>query len=272
MGISCEVGDIVFYEIGDPDYKFSKHFIEDMNNRPKNLIYGMLYFDVLVPAKGDTSVVTIYLPQAAASDYRWYKYDDKHGWRDFSRNSAGDGAVFNRNRTQVTLYITDGGAYDDDGTPGVARDPSGLGIAGLWHDEQKGGGGGCFITTSASTGSLMARQIILVIAALSVIVIICLRLKQIRLKALTLLPFVVPGLLLLLAQPAAAKPKKAPEKIQAIMIGDRLVDVAYNLGVVPEAMSVRCSMWPMCKELSTASQVLGCPKCIMACLSTEIRA
>ena len=28
-------------------------------------------------------------------------------------------------------------------------------------------------------------------------------------------------------------------------------------------MSVRCSMWPMCKQLLSASQVLGCPKCIV---------
>jgi ABC-type Fe3+-hydroxamate transport system substrate-binding protein len=46
------------------------------------------------------------------------------------------------------------------------------------------------------------------------------------------------------------------------MIGDRLVDVAFNLGVVPAAMSVRCSLWPMCEHLKTVVQVLGCPKCL----------
>ena len=55
-----------------------------------------------------------------------------------------------------------------------------------------------------------------------------------------------------------------PEKIKAIIIGDRVVDIAYNLGVLPEAMSVRGSLWPMAKQLRTVSQILGCPKCIVA--------
>ncbi len=50
-----------------------------------------------------------------------------------------------------------------------------------------------------------------------------------------------------------------PEKINAIIIGDRVVDIAYNLGVLPKAMSVRGAMWPMAKTLKTGSQILGCP-------------
>jgi hypothetical protein len=53
-----------------------------------------------------------------------------------------------------------------------------------------------------------------------------------------------------------------PEKIKAIIIGDRVVDIAYNLGVLPEAMSVRGSFWPMAKKFKMASQILGCPRCI----------
>ena len=87
--------------------------------------------------------------------------------------------------------------------------------------------------------------------------------KQTVLRNLVLLLIFGLGLLLLFSLPAEAKPKKAPDKIKAIMIGDRLVDVSFNLGVLPEAMSVRCSMWPMCKQLLNASQVLGCPKCIV---------
>ena len=149
-GISLEIGDIVFYEIGDPDYKFSKHFIEDMNKRPKNLIYGMTFFDILVPAEGDTCVLTFHLPEAAPSDHRWYKYSKKNGWFDFTRDRDGDGAEFNSDRTQVTLYITDNGNYDDDERPGIISDPSGLGIPGEWHDEGGvSGSGGCFINTCA---------------------------------------------------------------------------------------------------------------------------
>ena len=87
--------------------------------------------------------------------------------------------------------------------------------------------------------------------------------KQTVLKTLTLLFTFSLGLLLFFSQTSEAKPRIVPEKINVIMIGDRLVDVAYNLGVLPEAMSVRCSMWPMCKQLLNATQVLGCPKCIV---------
>ena len=87
--------------------------------------------------------------------------------------------------------------------------------------------------------------------------------KQTTLRTLALLFTLSFGLLLFFSQPAEAKPRIAPEKIKVIMIGDRLVDVSFNLGVLPEAMSVRCSMWPMCKQLLNATQVLGCPKCIV---------
>ena len=82
-------------------------------------------------------------------------------------------------------------------------------------------------------------------------------------KRLVLLFIMSLGIVLLFFQTTDARPKEAPRRIKAIMVGDRLVDIAYNLGVLPEAMSVRCSMWPMCKQLMSASQVLGCPKCIV---------
>ncbi len=50
-----------------------------------------------------------------------------------------------------------------------------------------------------------------------------------------------------------------PEVIDAIMIGDRVVDIAYHLGVLPRAMSVRGSQWEMARKLKTGSQILGCP-------------
>ncbi len=87
--------------------------------------------------------------------------------------------------------------------------------------------------------------------------------QQSTLRILAFLSIFSLGLLLFFSQTSEAKPKIAPEKINVIMIGDRLVDVSFNLGVLPEAMSVRCSMWPMCKQLLNATQVLGCPKCIV---------
>lgn len=50
-----------------------------------------------------------------------------------------------------------------------------------------------------------------------------------------------------------------PTRIPVIIVGDRLVDLAYHLGVIPEAMSVRCSSWPLSRELKIAVEALGCP-------------
>ena len=61
---------------------------------------------------------------------------------------------------------------------------------------------------------------------------------------------------------AIASPSQSPQKIDVIMVGDRLVDVAHALGVVPAAMSVRCSLWPLCASLQSSVQVLGCPNCV----------
>ncbi len=50
-----------------------------------------------------------------------------------------------------------------------------------------------------------------------------------------------------------------PEKIEAIMLGDRVVDIAWHLGVLPRAMSVRASLWEKAGALKIGSQILGCP-------------
>jgi len=59
---------------------------------------------------------------------------------------------------------------------------------------------------------------------------------------------------------AAPKPKLDKEKINAIILGDRLASIAYHLGVVPEALVARCA-WPAVAkgELSHIER-LGCPK------------
>jgi hypothetical protein len=53
-----------------------------------------------------------------------------------------------------------------------------------------------------------------------------------------------------------------PQVVDEIIIGDRVVDIAYNLGVLPKAMSVRGGMWSMATQLKTATQMLRCPYCI----------
>jgi len=65
----------------------------------------------------------------------------------------------------------------------------------------------------------------------------------------------------LVALPATAAPGKAPpERAEVIMIGDRLVNVAYHLGVVPRALSIRGDVWPFGRTLAkTTSIIMGCP-------------
>ncbi len=69
--------------------------------------------------------------------------------------------------------------------------------------------------------------------------------------------FFSPGLLALDVK--AGMKDLPPETIDAIIIGDRVVDIAYNLGVLPKAMSVRGSQWKMAQKLRIGSQILGCP-------------
>jgi ABC-type Fe3+-hydroxamate transport system substrate-binding protein len=90
--------------------------------------------------------------------------------------------------------------------------------------------------------------------------------KQTTSKGFAALAVIILAIFFIVINPAnAQKGMKAPppERIKAIIIGDRVVDIAYNLGVLPEAMSVRGCLWPLAKQLKTASQILGCPKCIV---------
>nr|WP_320191804.1 cbb3-type cytochrome c oxidase subunit I [uncultured Desulfobacter sp.] len=81
-----------------------------------------------------------------------------------------------------------------------------------------------------------------------------------KLAAVTAL--LIAGILFINTAPCMASATPVPEKADVIIIGDRLVDIAYNLGVLPAAMSVRCSLWPLCDTFKTTSQVLGCPNCL----------
>lgn len=87
--------------------------------------------------------------------------------------------------------------------------------------------------------------------------------NQIRVVLLVLLFMAAAGAGLVAKHSAAwAGPQPVADRADVIILGDRVVDIAYNLGVVPAAMSVRCSLWPMCDKLVNASQVLGCPNCV----------
>jgi len=69
------------------------------------------------------------------------------------------------------------------------------------------------------------------------------------------------GLICLLPGLATSGPREGKETIKAIMGGDRLADIAYNLGVVPEAMVARC-IWPAVSNELNSVRSLGCPRCV----------
>lgn len=129
-------------------------------DRPSNLLYGLMEMEIETNFTGETASITVYLPNAAPPNYKWYKYTSEGLWVDFGREvisgGMGDGAVFNAERTEVTLFITDNGPYDDDPRPMIIRDPSGLGFDASSSSAQSsngggGGGGGCFISTMAES-------------------------------------------------------------------------------------------------------------------------
>ena len=124
-------------------------------NKPTDMIYGVVDMHIKVANPGDTATVTVFLPTPAPAGYKWFKYSAQRGWYDFS-----DHAVFNADRTRVTLTLVDGGIGDDDGVAdGVIIDPSGLAMGDATATpaaatttaatSSAGSGGGCFIATAA---------------------------------------------------------------------------------------------------------------------------
>jgi hypothetical protein len=147
---TAEGGNCTSLEAVDPSS------IADMTNRPDDLIYGLISMVIKAYTIGGGVEVIIHLPTSAPDGYGWYKYSS--GWQDFS-----DHAVFNADRTQVTLSLVDGGPGDQDGVAnGIIMDPSGLGFAPAAPpappaptlteasdgDGGGGGGGGCFISST----------------------------------------------------------------------------------------------------------------------------
>jgi hypothetical protein len=122
---------------------------------PDGLLYGLVDFELQTNNTSSASF-TIYFPTPVPVGYKWYKYTEAKGWFDFDRdlisNGTGEGAVFNNDRTQITLYLNDNSEHDDDPATGVVKDPGGLATgttAGSFSvgSNSFGGssGGGCFI-------------------------------------------------------------------------------------------------------------------------------
>jgi hypothetical protein len=150
---------------------------------PQGLLYGIVDFELQVNDPAN-STVTIYFPAPVPADYKWYKYTAAKGWFDFDRNlissGTGEGAVFNNDRTQLTLYITDNSEHDDDATVGIIRDPGGL-ASGTTASSSldvgsnafggNSGGAGCFIEVTAEQAGLSLNTIVLLLGALLLLVV-----------------------------------------------------------------------------------------------------
>jgi hypothetical protein len=111
---------------------------------------------------GDTVQVNIALPSPAGVDFTWWKYVNGSGWVDYSASTT-----FNLARDVITITLTDNGIGDDDPTPGVIRDPGGLGLASSKAtvvtsaaSSDSGGGGG-------SMGPLVLVLLLLKICAVA---------------------------------------------------------------------------------------------------------
>ena len=142
---------ITTLELGD--------FQESAIIKPAGLLYGLVDFELIVNDPANASI-TIYFPAPVPQDYKWFKYTDAKGWFDFSRDKisggTGEGALFNNDRTQITIYINDNSEYDDDPTTGIIKDPGGLGTGTTVATVNVGSnsfggrnGGGCFIDAAA---------------------------------------------------------------------------------------------------------------------------
>ena len=148
--------------------------ITDQTNRPTSLPNGLISVVVRVQNPGARAEVVYFLNAPAAAGLTWVKYSTRLGWQDF-----GSHAVFNADRTQVTVTLTDGGAGDDDGVAnGVIVDPSGPGSftratgtpgpgTGGFQNGSSGGGGCAVSGGTARIDPLLALLALLALARLA---------------------------------------------------------------------------------------------------------
>ncbi len=185
VGVACPQGNVSLsaYAAGSGDDTTSSA------GKPDNFTYGICELSANV-GMNDQAVITIYLPEPAPAGAKWYKYYQDE-WIDFDRavlnDLNGDGAVFNGARTQITLYVSDNGIYDDDLTVGVVHDPSGLGSN---TASSEGGGGGCFIGSVGNISFDIGPLSIFGITCSLVLLVVLKNRKEVRLPSR--LPFLFP--------------------------------------------------------------------------------
>lgn len=136
-------------------------------SEPQDLLYGLVDLELKVDtAQPAMAAVTIYFPAPVPAGYKWYKYTQTRGWFDFDREQisagTGEGAAFNADRTQVTLYLEDNSEYDDDSATGMISDPGGLAASAASPgsgvstpaSDTFGSDSSCFVTTLWTYGDM----------------------------------------------------------------------------------------------------------------------
>jgi len=116
--------------------------INDIVNRPDNLPWGLVGFNVTVPNPGDSIDITIKLSGPPPAIPAWYLWSAAGGWVvvPATITETADG------NTQVVFTKTDGGFGDADGLAnGTIVDPVGLAAQQPAQNGSGGGGGGCFV-------------------------------------------------------------------------------------------------------------------------------
>ena len=123
--------------------------IDDSDNKPESMIYGLFEIEVKVARPGDRVLVIFFLPEIVPEGCQWYKYNENFGgWYDFTENVS-----FNSSRDQMVMTLTDGGTGDVDSTASrIIIDPSGLAFGSGYRrpsgiSSDGGSSGGCFIGT-----------------------------------------------------------------------------------------------------------------------------
>jgi len=131
--------------------------IDETANRPTDFPFDLVNYRLNVTSSDGTAQVTVHLSEPAPADAKWYKYDTREGWIDYS-----DHATFSADRRSVTIELKDGDYGDLDRiVNGEIIDPGGVGVTASSAPPPSptpifssgGGGGGCFID-SAGSGAL----------------------------------------------------------------------------------------------------------------------
>lgn len=116
--------------------------ITDTENRPTSFPYELLDFEVAISTPGSAVEIALFFPESIPENFDYYQYINTSGWlnnsdsRDFDNltfttggwSETSEQVTFNADRTQVTIYVTDGGPGDADGLAnGSIRYLSGIG-------------------------------------------------------------------------------------------------------------------------------------------------